>query len=64
MGGVHDARKHRVSTSPSFPVAVSGSVSPSSALMQMSSFWSRHHCLVHERHGLDWSSGSDSGSIV
>ncbi len=50
-------RKQRASTSPSLPVAVSGSVSPREAPAQMGRFWFRHHCLVQERHGLEGLSG-------
>jgi hypothetical protein len=50
-------RKQRASTSPSLPVAVSGSVSPREAPAQMGRFWFRHHCFVQERHGLEGLSG-------
>lgn len=49
--------KHLASISPSFPVAVSGLVSPIVAPAQMGRFWFKHHCFVHERHGFDGSSG-------
>lgn len=51
-------RKQRASTSPSLPVAVSGSVSPRVAPAQMGRFWFRHHCLVQERQGLEGLSGT------
>jgi hypothetical protein len=50
-------RKQRASTSPSLPVAVSGSVSPREAPAQIGRFWFRHHCFVQERHGLEGLSG-------
>lgn len=50
-------RKQRASTSPSLPVAVSGSVSPREAPAHIGRFWFRHHCFVQERHGLEGLSG-------
>lgn len=50
-GVTSHSRKHLASTSPSFPVAVSGSASPSFAPAQMGKFWLRHHCFVHDRQG-------------
>jgi len=49
--------KHLASTSPSFPVAVSGFVSPSEAPAQIGKFWFKHHCFVHDKHGWDGLSG-------
>lgn len=61
---IHRSRKHLASTSPSFPVAVSGSVSPSEAPAQMGRFWLRHHCFVHDRQGLEGLSAMSNRSIV
>lgn len=58
------SRKHLASTSPSFPVAVSGSVSPSEAPAHMGKFWFRHHCFVHDRQGFEGLSGMSRCNIV
>jgi hypothetical protein len=57
-------RKQRASTSPSLPVAVSGSVSPREAPAQIGRFWFRHHCFVQERHGLEGLSGMSRRRMV
>jgi len=57
-------RKQRASTSPSLPVAVSGSVSPREAPAQICRFWFRHHCFVQERHGLEGLSGMSKRRMV
>jgi hypothetical protein len=57
-------RKQRASTSPSLPVAVSGSVSPREAPAQIGRFWFRHHCFVQERHGLEGLSGMSKRRMV
>lgn len=59
-----DIRKHRASTSPSFPVAVSGLVGSKTAPSQVGSSCSRHHFFVQVRHGWDGFSTSNNGKIV
>ena len=58
------SRKQRASTSPSFPVAVSGSASPNVAPAHIGRFWLIHHCFVQDRHGLFGLSGKLRCRIV
>jgi hypothetical protein len=58
------SRKQRASTSPSFPVAVSGLASPNVAPAQIARFWLIHHCFVQERHGLFGLSGKSRCRIL
>jgi hypothetical protein len=57
-------RKHLASTSPSFPVAVSGFVLPIEAPAHMGSFWSKHHCFVQDKQGCEGLLGSVRGNIT